>query len=81
MGRFVLVAIIVLTAVFCIGLLFSSQSLGTSPEEGATPGQAQSAVPARPVDYAVLGLLVGGGFIDLLRPKRRPTVQEPRRER
>ena len=71
MHRLMLFGTIILAGVFCLGIIFASESLGTNSQGTIEPAQAQATAPVPQVDYAVLGLLLGGGIVYMIRPKRR----------
>ena len=75
MHRLMLLGIIILAGVFCLGIIFASESLGTNSQ--GTVEQAQATTPVPQVDYAVLGLLLGGGIVYMIRPRRRSAAKAP----
>ena len=72
MRRSVFIGIIVLAAVLCIGVLFGVQSLGNNTKD-ASADQAQPQATTYPgyLDHAMIGLVIAGGVVFFIRPRRR----------
>lgn len=72
MRRSVFIGIIVLVAVLGIGVFFGTQSLGNNAQS-VSGDQTQTQATTSPgyFSYAVVGLLLGGGLVFLIRPRRR----------
>lgn len=72
-SRFLLVTLILAVAALLLG-----QNMGIAghqaPSEASAADSTIATTPAAQVDWALIGLLVGGAMITLLRPRRRKTV-------